>query len=73
MATDPLAGRQTMGLDDVLEGFCPPHYRHMSEAADGLLDEKDGEGGTHGDPADFGEAYRTADIAQRSLDEVLHD
>ncbi|WP_437825703.1 hypothetical protein [Sorangium sp. So ce1153] len=59
-----------VGLDDVLEGFCPPDYKNMSEAADALLEEKCGKGDTYGDPADFERAYETLDIAQRFLNEV---
>ncbi|XXT14606.1 hypothetical protein WME94_30595 [Sorangium sp. So ce429] len=59
-----------MGLDDALEGFCPPDYKNTSEAADALLEEKCGKGDAYGNPADFEEAHETLDIAQRFLNEV---
>lgn len=33
------------GLTGIMEGFCPPHYRNMSDAVDAVCDRKFGPGG----------------------------
>lgn len=33
------------GLEGVMEGFCPPHYKNMREAVEALCERKFGEGG----------------------------
>jgi len=35
------------GLNDVFEGYCPPHYRDMREATEALAERKFGEGGVY--------------------------
>jgi hypothetical protein len=35
------------GLQDVFEGYCPPHYHDMREATDALAKRKFGEGGVY--------------------------
>ena len=58
-----------VGLDGVLESYCPPYYRNMSEAIDALLESKYGPAGTYGDPKNFDGVYKPG-VTERFLDEV---
>lgn len=58
-----------VGLDGVLEGFCPPYYASMSDAVDALLAEKYGKGGLYSDPTQLDRVYKPG-YAQRLIDEA---
>lgn len=60
-----------VGLDGVIEGFCPPYYRNMSEAVDALVHSKYGEGGVYKDPKYLEEVFKPT-LASRFLEEVPH-
>lgn len=56
-----------VGIDDVLEGLCPPYVSSMDEAVDAMLDAKHGGEGAYGDLAQFGRPYRREDDAKAFL------
>lgn len=58
-----------VGLDGVLEGYCPPYYSNMSEAVDALIASKYGPGGVYSDTKNF-EGVTKPGVAERFLDEV---
>lgn len=60
-----------VGLDGVLEGYCPPYYTSMNEAIDALLAVKYGEGGAYGDPKNFDGVFKPG-LAETYLKEVPH-
>jgi hypothetical protein len=60
-----------VGLDGVIQGYCPPYFSSMSEAVDALLKEKYGEGGVYHDPRPFNEVFKEG-LGARFLDEVPH-
>lgn len=58
-----------VGLDGVLEGYCPPYYSNMDEAVDALIASKYGPGGVYSDPKNF-EGVNKPGVTERFLDEV---
>ena len=60
-----------VGLDGVIEGFCPPYHNDMSEAIDALIKAKYSEGGTYKDPKYFDQVFKPG-VTSRFLDEVPH-
>lgn len=60
-----------VGLDGILEGFCPPYYDNMSDAIDALLAEKYGQGGIYQDTK-YWEQILKPGTASKYLEEVPH-
>jgi hypothetical protein len=60
-----------VGLDGVLEGYCPPYYNSMNDAIDALLKAKYGKGGVYGNPNNFNEVFKPG-LAAHYLEEVPH-
>lgn len=61
-----------VGLDGLLEGFCPPYYDNMSAAVDALVKLKEGPGGLYKDMKYFEQKYKPG-LASRFLDDVPRD
>jgi len=60
-----------VGLDGLLEGFCPPYHPSMSAALDALLAHKYGPDGVYGEKSAFQQVFRPGKGAA-FLDEVPH-
>jgi hypothetical protein len=60
-----------VGLDKVIEGYCPPYYGSMNEAVDALLEHKYGKGGLYTDPTEFAKVFK-AGLAEKFIAEVPH-
>ena len=60
-----------VGLDGLLEGFCPPYYPDMPAAVDALLRRKYGPSGVYRDQATFDQIFKPG-LAARFLEEVPH-
>lgn len=60
-----------VGLDGVIEGFCPPYYKNMSEAIDALLEKKYGKQGLYSNPQNFEPIFNKG-LAEKFVDEVPH-
>jgi hypothetical protein len=60
-----------VGLDGVLEGYCPPYYKNMHEAIDKLLEHKYGKQGLYTDPKDFDRVFKPG-LAKKFCEEVPH-
>jgi hypothetical protein len=60
-----------VGLDGLLEGYCPPYYKNMSDAVDALIQHKYGKGGLYKDPQYFDNVFKPG-LTQTYLDEVPH-
>jgi hypothetical protein len=60
-----------VGLDGLIECFCPPYYKNMSEAVDALLKNKYGKGGIYQDPKYFDKIFKPG-LASRYVEEVPH-
>jgi hypothetical protein len=60
-----------VGLDGVLEGYCPPYYKNMSDAVDALLERKYGPKGLYKDPQYFDKVFKPG-LTCRYLEEVPH-
>jgi hypothetical protein len=60
-----------VGLDGLLEGYCPPYHPSMSVAIDKLLEHKYGPGGLYSDPKEFDRVFKPG-LASRFCHEVPH-
>jgi len=60
-----------VGLDGVLEGYCPPYYKSMDEAIDKLIEHKYGPQGLYTDPKDFERVFKPG-LARTFCEEVPH-
>ncbi len=60
-----------VGLDNVIEGFCPPYYKNMSDAIDALLEKKYGKGGLYQDKQEWDKVFKPG-LAAQFLAEVPH-
>jgi hypothetical protein len=60
-----------VGLDGVIEGFCPPYHKTMSDAVDALLFIKYGYRGTYNDPDLYKKIFK-GDMGDKYLKEVPH-
>ena len=60
-----------VGLQGVLEGFCPPHYRTMADAVDAVIDLKYGPAGLYKDPKNYRSVFKDGKAAT-FLEEVPH-
>lgn len=60
-----------VGLDNIIEGFCPPYYENMSDAIDALLEEKYGKEGIYQNSKNFDKIFKPG-LANRFLTEVPH-
>jgi hypothetical protein len=60
-----------VGLDGLIEGFCPPYYNNMSEAVDALMAQKYGPGGIYKDPKQLSQIFQPGK-AERFIEEVPH-
>lgn len=56
-----------VGIDGVLEAFCPPYVASMNEAVDRVLEEKFGNQGTYRDVTQFARVYRKVEDAEAYL------
>jgi hypothetical protein len=61
-----------VGLDGLLEGFCPPYYENMSAAVDALVRMKEGKGGLYSDTKDLDKVYKPG-LASEFLRDVPRD
>jgi hypothetical protein len=53
----PASQRNPVGIDEVLQGLCPPYVKSMDEAVDIVLEEKYGKNGIFADPTLLARAY----------------
>jgi hypothetical protein len=60
-----------VGLDGLLEGYCPPYYPDMPAAVDALLRRKYGPTGIYRDQATFDQIFQPG-LGARFLEEVPH-
>ena len=60
-----------VGLDGVIEGFCPPYYNSMNEAFDALVATKYGPGGIYVDSKYHDQVFKPG-VSGRYLDEAPH-
>jgi hypothetical protein len=60
-----------VGLDGLLEGYCPPYHKTMSDAVDAVLALKYGPGGLYTDPAQLEQVFRP-NLAQAFVQESHH-
>jgi len=67
----PAATPNPVGLDGILQAYCPPYYRHMDEAIDAILAEKYGPEGLYTDPKFYGQTM-SAENTSRFLREAPH-
>jgi hypothetical protein len=66
------AGRPNpVGLDGLLEGFCPPYYSNMSAAIDALLDHKYGKSGVYSGTSDLKTVFQPGK-GDQFLEEAPH-
>jgi len=60
-----------VGLDGLIEGYCPPYHADMSAAVDALIASKYGEQGIYRDAALFGQTFKPG-LGEKFLREVPH-
>ena len=60
----PAAVDNPVGLDGVLEAYCPPYYKDMDAAIDAILEEKYGQAGRYSDPKYYGQTMNAERTAQ---------
>jgi hypothetical protein len=60
-----------VGLDGIIQGYCPPYYKNMDEAIDALLQHKYGKGGLYTDPKYFDRVFKSG-LAEQFIKEVPH-
>lgn len=66
------AGRPNpVGLDGLLEGYCPPYYPSMSAAIDALIEHKYGKSGVYSESSDLKKVFQPGKVDQ-FLAEVPH-
>ncbi len=58
-----------VGLDGVLQAFCPPYFKNMNDAVDALIEHKYGKSGLYSDPKYFNNVFKP-ELTQTYLDEV---
>lgn len=61
-----------VGLDGVLEGFCPPYYENMDAAVDAVIKLKEGPHGVYHDTKAFNEVFNKP-YGNEFLKEVPHE
>jgi hypothetical protein len=67
----PAGQPNPVGLDGLLEGFCPPYHATMNDAVDALIKWKYGPNGLYTDPAYLDPVFRPG-LAGRFIKEVRH-
>ncbi|HKU36715.1 MAG TPA: hypothetical protein VJR89_01175 [Polyangiales bacterium] len=67
----PAWNANPVGLDGVLQGFCPPYHRDMSAAVDALIASKYGPNGVYRDAALFNRVFKDGK-GKNFIDEVPH-
>jgi hypothetical protein len=60
-----------IGLDGILQGYCPPYYPDMNAAVDKLIEHKYGPHGLYTDPKDFAQVFKPG-LAKKFCEEVPH-
>ena len=60
-----------VGLDGVLQGYCPPYYKSMDDAIDALLAHKYGKDGLYTNPTYFEQVFNPG-MAEKFVKEVPH-
>ena len=65
----PASAPNPVGLDGVLQAYCPPYFESMDKAIDTILAEKYGPKGCYADPAHFGRVLRPG-VNERFLAEA---
>jgi hypothetical protein len=60
-----------VGLDGILEGYCPPYYENMDDAVDAVVATKYGPGGAYQETKYFDQVFKPG-LTRRYLDEVPH-
>jgi hypothetical protein len=63
----PASQHNPVGLDNLLEGLCPPYVSSMNEAVDRVIEEKYGSAGIFVDPSLVKRAYKNAADAESFL------
>lgn len=67
----PAGAPNPVGLDGVLQAYCPPYYRNMNEAIDAILAEKYGPAGKYTDPKFYGQTMPPG-VTEQFLKEAPH-
>jgi hypothetical protein len=60
-----------VGLDGLIQAFCPPYYKNMSAAVDALLQMKYGPGGAYNDSELYRKIFKD-DLGEKFQKEVPH-
>ncbi len=60
----PATRPNPVGLDGILESYCPPYYKDMDAAIDAVLEEKYGPTGRYTDPKYYGQTMSPERTAQ---------
>jgi len=60
-----------VGIDGILEGYCPPYYKNMNEAVDAIIELKYGKNGIYKDPKNLGDIFKPG-LAAKFLEEAPH-
>lgn len=67
----PAPTPNAVGLDGVLEAYCPPYYPSMDAAVDAVLAEKYGPSGQYVDPKHYGQTM-SPELTEKFLKEAPH-
>jgi hypothetical protein len=67
----PASVDNPVGLDGLLQAYCPPYYVDMDAAIDAILEEKYGRAGRYTDPKYYGQTMKPT-VTARFLQEAPH-
>jgi hypothetical protein len=72
MPAPPASQPNPVGIDNILEGLCPPYVKSMDEAVDRVLEAKYGARGAYGDASVFTRSYRDPGDGNAYLRQATH-
>jgi hypothetical protein len=72
MPAPPASQPNPVGIDNILEGLCPPYVSSMAEAVDRVVEAKYGAAGPYGDAKVFSSPYRNPADGQAYLQQATH-
>jgi len=67
----PASRPNPVGLDGLLQAYCPPYFKDMDAAIDAILEEKYGANGRYTDPKYYSQSLKP-DAADKFLSEAPH-
>jgi hypothetical protein len=68
----PASQPNPVGIDNILEGLCPPYVKSMDEAVERVLEAKYGQQGAYGDATVFSRPYRRPRDGEAYLQQASH-